>query len=88
MVQWLRFLIPSAGNPGSIHSQGTRSHKLQLKIAHATTKTWYSQINKFFLKKENTGSPKSKERFLKKNESNKLIAGGESAAAPLKRKKV
>ena len=73
MVQWLRFLIPSAGNPGSIHSQGTRSHKLQLKIAHATTKTWYSQINKF---------------FLKKNESNKLIAGGESAAAPLKRKKV
>ena len=74
MVQWLKFLVPSAGNPGSIHSQGTRSHKPQLKIPRATTKTWYSQINK--LKKK------------KQNETSKLIAGGESATAPLKRKKV
>ena len=45
--------IPNAGGPGSISSQRTRSHMLQLKIktnlhvaTNATTETWYSQINK------------------------------------------
>ena len=53
MDQWLRLLTPNAGGLGSIPSQGTRSHMLQLKvhtsqlkIPHATAKTWQSQINK------------------------------------------
>ena len=33
--------------PGSIPGQGTRSHRPKLKILHATTRTWHSQINKF-----------------------------------------
>ena len=33
---------PSAGDPGSIPGQGTRSHMLQLKTLHAATKTWYA----------------------------------------------
>ena len=32
MVQWLRFCSPSAGGPGSILGQGTRSHMLQVRI--------------------------------------------------------
>ena len=31
MVQSLRLLSPSAGDPGSIPGQGTRSHMLQLR---------------------------------------------------------
>ena len=39
MVQCLRLCAPKAGGPGSIPSQGTRSHiVLQLKILHAATK--------------------------------------------------
>ena len=45
VTQWLRLRAPSAGGPGSIPGQGTRSHMLQLrvhmlqlKILHATTK--------------------------------------------------
>ena len=45
LVQWQRFHAPSAGGPGSIPGQGTRSHILQLrvrmpqlKIPHAATK--------------------------------------------------
>ena len=30
-VQWLRLHAPSAGSPGSIPGQGTRSHKPQLR---------------------------------------------------------
>ena len=44
---------------GSIPGQGTRSHRLQLrvcmlqlKITHAATKTWHSQINKQVLFQE------------------------------------
>ena len=64
--QWLRFRTPSAGAPGLIPGQGTRSHMPQLrvrmpqlkiphtatKIPPAATKTGCSQINKekFFLK--------------------------------------
>ena len=62
MVQWLRLYPPSAGAPGSIPGQGTRSHMPQLKeptfhmlqqrskIPYATTNTQYSQINNFFKK--------------------------------------
>ena len=32
MVQWLRLCASTAGGPGSILGQGTRSHTLQLKI--------------------------------------------------------
>ena len=35
-----------------IPGQGTRSHMSQLKILHATAKTWYSQINNFFFFKD------------------------------------
>ena len=45
---------------GLIPDQGTRSHVMQLrvcmpklKILHALTKTWHSQINKYFLKNSN-----------------------------------
>ena len=60
-VQWLTFLTPNAGSPGSIPGLGTRSHMLQLrvlilqlrfhmqqqklKISCAPTKTWCSQIS-------------------------------------------
>ena len=50
VVQWLRVWAPNAGGPGSILGQGTRSHMIQLKILHAATETWCSQINKYFNK--------------------------------------
>ena len=31
-IQWLRLQAPTAGNPGLIPSQATRSHMLQLRI--------------------------------------------------------
>ena len=52
--------VPMQGAPWSIPGQGTRSHTLSREfrcwsetISHAATKTWWSQINKyfFFLKK-------------------------------------
>ena len=53
VVQWLRLCALNAGGPGSIPGQGTRScmsqlrpRMPQLKILHAATKTWCSQINK------------------------------------------
>ncbi|TEA37188.1 hypothetical protein DBR06_SOUSAS210422, partial [Sousa chinensis] len=38
VVQWLRLHTPSAGGPGLIPGQGTRSHMLQLKTPHLTMK--------------------------------------------------
>ena len=52
VVQWLRLCSPSVGGSGLIPGQGTRSHMPQLKIPHATAKAWYSQINKYFLRKK------------------------------------
>ena len=43
----LRLSIPIAREPDSFPGQVTRSHKLQLKILHATTKTSV-QPNRFF----------------------------------------
>ena len=40
-------LCSQCRGPGSIPGQGTRSRRPKLKILHATTKTWHSQINKF-----------------------------------------
>ena len=37
----------SAGGPGSITVQGTRSHIPQLKILNPAAKTQHSQINKY-----------------------------------------
>ena len=54
MAQLLRLPAPNAGGLGSVPGQGTRSHKLQLrvhmpqrilKILHAATKTQHSQKN-------------------------------------------
>ncbi|TEA23382.1 hypothetical protein DBR06_SOUSAS910043, partial [Sousa chinensis] len=42
VVQWLRLRAPSAGGPGSIPGQGTRSLMPQLKIRGAVTKTQHS----------------------------------------------
>ena len=47
VVQWLRLLTLSAGGPGSIPAQGTRSHVPPLKILHAATRAQCSQINKY-----------------------------------------
>ena len=44
VVQWLGLQVPNAEGPGLIPGQGTRSHKLQLKIPRVTTKIWQSQI--------------------------------------------
>ena len=64
VVQWLILHAPSAGGPGLIPGQGTRSHMPQLrvrmpqlKVPHATDKTQRSQIkykhiNKYFKKIE------------------------------------
>ena len=53
MVQWLRLQAPDAEGLALIPDQGTRchiaqlsAHMLQLKIPHAATKTWHSQIKK------------------------------------------
>ena len=55
VVQWLRLCTPNAQGQGLIPGQGTRSHRLPLKILQALTKikdpvaaakTWYSKINK------------------------------------------
>ena len=48
LVQWVRFHTPNAGVRGSIPGGGIRPHMLQLKILSATTKTWCSQMNKYF----------------------------------------
>ena len=45
--------------PRWISGQETRPHTQQLKILHAATKTWYSQINKVLLNfffKDNVGT--------------------------------
>ena len=66
MVQQMKLCTLNARGLGSIPRQGTRSHMpqlrilmLQLKTSHATTKiprattkTWHSQVNKYFFKKE------------------------------------
>ena len=38
VVQWLRRWASSTGGLGLIPRQGTRSHRLQLKISHAAMK--------------------------------------------------
>ena len=59
MVQWLRLCFPNEGGSGLFLGQGTRSHMLQLrvgmlqlKIPHAATKTWCSQVSKYLKKKK------------------------------------
>ena len=50
VIQGPRLCVPRSGSPGLIPGQGTRSHMSQLKILHATIKTQWSQINKYFKK--------------------------------------
>ena len=61
MFQWLGLHIPSAGCPGSIPGQETRSHMPQLRVhmlqqtlntQSASTKTQCSQMNKYLKKKK------------------------------------
>ena len=42
MVQWLRLCTPSAGDPGLIPSEGTRSHLQQLKNPACCNEDWRS----------------------------------------------
>ena len=49
VVQWLKLCTPNAGGPGLIPCQGTRSHRLWLRVCrpqpmtlHTTTKTQHS----------------------------------------------
>ena len=44
-------MLPMEGGLGWLSGQGIRSYVSQRKILHATTKTWLSQINKYFLKR-------------------------------------
>ena len=55
VVWWLRLCTPNARPPGSIPSQGTRSHmpRWRSKIRSPATKTRCSQINIFKKKKGN-----------------------------------
>ena len=46
LVVQLRLHAPNTRDLGLIPDPGTRSHMLQLRILHAATKTWYSQMNK------------------------------------------
>ena len=50
VVQWLRLCAPNAGGLGSIPGWGTRSH-MQLKIPHATSKTWCRTCESWTIKK-------------------------------------
>ena len=59
---------PTAGGPGSIPGQGTRSHlpqlrvhMLKLRLPHTATKTRGSQIN-IFKKKNNSGWDEEKHK--------------------------
>ena len=52
VVQWLRCHTPNAGGPESIPGLGTRSHMLQLKILHATTKTTVQDWNIMVVKRK------------------------------------
>ena len=47
VVQGLRPCTPKCRGLGSVPSQGTRSHMLQLKIPHAATKTQPNKIFKY-----------------------------------------
>ena len=45
MVMWLRLHAPNSGGPGSIPTQGTRSHMhATTKSSHAATKEPESQL--------------------------------------------
>ena len=48
MVQWLRFCAPSAGGPGSVPGQGTRSHMPQLKSLCAAVRLGAAEIKQYF----------------------------------------
>ena len=50
MVQWLNVQDPSAGDPGWITGQATRSCRMQLKILYAATKTQRSKTKKNIFK--------------------------------------
>ena len=71
VVLQLRLQAPNAGALGSIPGLGARSHMLQprvhmpqLKIPHAATKTWCSQIKKYLKNKWiNKPLPRDKYRF-------------------------
>ena len=43
VIQWLRLCAPSAGGSGSIPSQGTRFHMLQLSTRAAATEPVHSR---------------------------------------------
>ena len=56
MVQWLRLIFPNEGGLGSIPSQGTRSHMLQLQSLHASIKILHATTKDFTYYKEHRRS--------------------------------
>ena len=65
LVQWLSLHAPNAGGPGSIPSQGTRSHMLQLRVHMlqlrlSTAK--YIHLKKRYRKKAAINNPRRKIR--------------------------
>ena len=77
------FCSPNAGGLGLIPGQGTRSHMLQIKIPHATTKTWQSQIN-IFLKWKRPGKHILKIPRVRKAQANyKNLSSDHSFSFPL-----
>ena len=53
-------LAPNSSSLGSILGQETRSHMTATNSSHATTKTWFSQVNKlkiYIYKKVNMSFP-------------------------------
>ena len=46
VVQWLRLRVPSAGDPGLIPGQGTRSYMPQLKACMLQLRPGAAKINK------------------------------------------
>ena len=68
---------PQSGSLGSISGRGTRFHIPQLKIPHATTTTWCSQIKnkikKFLKRKEMDGN--SAERKWRVHGQSQVVRG-------------
>ena len=67
MAEWLRLCASSAGGMGLIPGQGTRSHLLQLKILHAATKAWCSQINSLKKKERKKERNFQRDRLIEKS---------------------
>ena len=79
-VQWLRFCAPNAGSPGSVPSQGTRFHMLQLRLGTAKKK---KKKNNPPRNKTNTGALPKSYTNLMLTEMSKCLSREESTVPDL-----